>query len=153
MQLVSLSATKQRFFLETKYVQQIVPHVALRCASKEHPLLCGALNYQGRSMAVCDLSVLLDAGLCARSLGTRILIINLGVLADTPLSSPPELFGLIAEEVTSIFSPYSSAYRDQTGSTPMYCDGRHTRYPLELGRLIPDSLRSIIREERAYVIQ
>jgi chemotaxis-related protein WspB len=86
----------ERFALDVRRIQEVVPRVPLQALSGAPPSFAGAFVYRGQVVPVIDLHRLADAGDCPPHLSSRI------ILVSQPSSDAGQLLGLLASQVADL---------------------------------------------------
>jgi chemotaxis-related protein WspB len=86
----------ERFALDVRLIQEVVPRVPLQALSGAPPSFAGAFVYRGQVVPVVDLYRLAGAGDCPALLSSRI------ILVSHPGSSEGRLLGLLASRVADL---------------------------------------------------
>ncbi|MGI0486627.1 chemotaxis protein CheW [Pantanalinema rosaneae CENA516] len=114
MLLLLVHVGEERLALDSRYIVEITPLVALKKLAHAPSYLAGMFNYRGQIVPVIDLGELIRGQPCTTHLSTRIIVVRpmgdrqdpqpLAVTTETSNPVSPPLFGLIAERVTETFS-------------------------------------------------
>jgi chemotaxis-related protein WspB len=86
----------ERFALDVRRIQEVVPRVPLQVLSGAPPNFAGAFVYRGQVVPVLDLHRLAGAGECPPHLSSRI------ILVPQPGSDQGRLLGLLASQVADL---------------------------------------------------
>jgi chemotaxis-related protein WspB len=128
----------ERFALDVRRIQEVVPRVPLQALSGAPPSFAGAFVYRGQVVPVLDLHRLVGAGDCPSHLSSRI------ILVPQPGSGDGRLLGLLASQVADLqdLQPESQTLtrlqengRPDLG--PVLADRGSMLRLLDLDRLVP----------------
>ncbi len=86
----------ERFALDVRRIQEVVPRVPLQTLCNAPPNFAGAFVYRGQVVPVLDLHRLAGAGDCPPHLSSRIILVPL------PSSNGGRLLGLLASQVADL---------------------------------------------------
>lgn len=86
----------ERFALDVRRIQEVVPRVPLQAFSGAPPSFAGAFVYRGQVVPVLDLHRLAGAGECPQHLSSRI------ILVPQPDHERGRLLGLLASQVADL---------------------------------------------------
>jgi chemotaxis-related protein WspB len=86
----------ERFALDVRRIQEVVPRVPLQALSGAPPHVAGAFVYRGQVVPVFDLHRLAGVGDCPSHLSSRI------ILVPQPGSDKGRLLGLLASQVADL---------------------------------------------------
>jgi chemotaxis signal transduction protein len=92
--------------LDSRQVQEVVPHVPLNACPGMPESVAGFFTYRGGATPVLDLGLLLGTASCARRLSTRIIVV--------PAREAPGVrrsLGLLAESVTGMMQAREEDFR------------------------------------------
>ena len=111
--LLCFSLGDERFALDTKGVQKVVPLVQLKKIPNAPAWVAGVMRYHGQLVPVIDLCALNIQQPAARQMSTRIMVIDYAA-AD----GSSRLLGLMAEKVTEILRRSAEEFSDPGVQTP-----------------------------------
>jgi chemotaxis-related protein WspB len=128
----------ERFALDVRRIQEVVPRVPLRAFSGVTPSFAGAFVYRGQVVPVLDLHRLAGAGDCPPHLSSRI------ILVPQSSSDGGRLLGLLASQVADLqeIQPDSQTLtnlheKGRLDFGPVLADRSGLLRLLDLDRLLP----------------
>ena len=149
MLLLLFQLGQDRFALDAGSIVEVLPLVSIRKTIRSPPGVAGTLNYHGSLVPVIDLSDLLLGRPAAPHLSTRVVLAN---HVDEKGSS--RLVGLVTENVTqTLRCEAADLVSPGIATSDAAYLGRLVKGPdglvqiIELGRLLPDSLRLSLLDE------
>jgi chemotaxis-related protein WspB len=113
----------ERFALDVRRIQEVVPRVPLQALYGAPSSFAGAFVYRGQVVPVVDLHRLVGAGDCPQHLSSRI------ILVPQPSPEAGRLLGLLASQVADLQEIQS----DGQNLTRLHENGR-----TNLGPVVPD---------------
>jgi chemotaxis-related protein WspB len=131
----------ERFALDVRRIQEVVPRVPLQALSGAPPSFTGAFVYRGQVVPVLDLHRLAGAGACPPHLSSRIILVPL------PGTDAGRLLGLLAsqvadlQEIPSDGQPLTRLHeKDRPDFGPVLADRAGVLRLLDLDRLLSDGV-------------
>lgn len=144
MLLLTFRAAGDSYAVAAREVVEIVPSIDVRPVPHAPAYLLGVFHYRGTVVPVVDLSVLMGAAPCRRSLDTRIIVV------DHPGDGGPKaMLGLVAERVNDL-QKVEDAHKISEGMPlpeapylgPIYRVDDILIQRLNTSALVPDAVRA-----------
>ncbi|MEI6350405.1 MAG: chemotaxis protein CheW [Verrucomicrobiota bacterium] len=135
-----------RYAVEIRHVEQVLPQVKLKTIPQAAPGVAGVFNYHGAAVPVVDLNLMALGRPAQESLSTRLVVVHYPSADGTP-----KLLGMLAERATETArlepKDFQATGVSSTGAPylgPVINDGRGVIQWVEIGPLLSEEVRQCL---------